>query len=97
MGKLETAALEYSKHNGVMLTCSQKDLIDSHATAFVRGAIWQQQQEGENIDWEQRKYEIAKGSLLNLINTNLFDNKSEDIIATAIDLANNLIKQLKEV
>lgn len=48
----------------------------------------------ENIDWEQRRYEIAKELYISMIREEKTDVFS--IASTAVDLADVLIKKLKK-
>lgn len=52
---LRKAAIEYSKHNGVMPGCSDETLIGSHIEAFERGARWLIQSKREKQKEIRRK------------------------------------------
>lgn len=47
------------------------------------------------IDWEQRRYEIARETLANYWNDGK-DHDTDEAVATSIAIADEMIKQLKE-
>lgn len=55
---------------------------------------------GENIDWEQRRYEIAKEAINGILSAPVVagvnpNPSAEDIVILSVKLANVLIKELK--
>ena len=49
---------------------------------------------GKTIDWEQRKYELAKSAMWSLIAWNA--NEVPNLVGKSIEIADEMIKQLKE-
>lgn len=49
-----------------------------------------------NIDWEQRRYEIAKEAMLRMIDPSLLTQKYCVMAVNAVEFANALIEELKE-
>lgn len=49
-----------------------------------------------NIDWEQRRYEIAKEAMLRMINPNVLTQRYCVMAVNAVEFANALIEELKE-
>lgn len=51
----------------------------------------------EEIDWEQRRYEIAKDAMINLkCSGHCGKSNIQEVASFAIKMADELIKQLKE-
>lgn len=50
----------------------------------------------KNIDWEQRRYEIAKNALPAIMNKASVHFTKEDIIQCVVDFADALIEELKK-
>ena len=49
-----------------------------------------------NIDWEHRRYEVAKEAMLRMIDPNVLTQKYCDMAVNAVEFANALIEELKE-
>ncbi len=49
-----------------------------------------------NIDWEQRRYEVAKEAMLHMIDPSLLTQKYCVMAVNAVEFANALIEELKE-
>ena len=49
-----------------------------------------------NIDWEQRRYEVAKEAMLRMIDPNVLTQKYCVMAGNAVEFANALIEELKE-
>lgn len=52
-------------------------------------------QKSDGIDWEQRRYEIAKDVLACRATTNTFEIRMDDAVHQAVRCADALIKRLK--
>lgn len=49
-----------------------------------------------NIDWEHRRYEVAKEAMLRMIGPNVLTQKYCVMAVNAVEFANALIEELKE-
>ena len=49
----------------------------------------------QEIDWEQRRYEIAKDYAVGLMTSEWFDGEAEDACSAGVRLADKLIEELK--
>lgn len=57
--------------------------------------IHREMRKANEIDWEQRRYEIAKNALPAIMNKAPVHFTKEDIIQCAVDFADALIEELK--
>jgi hypothetical protein len=53
-------------------------------------------EESDNIDWEHRRYEVAKEAMLRMIDPNVLTQKYCVMAVNAVEFANALIEELKE-
>lgn len=53
-------------------------------------------EESDNIDWEYRRYEVAKEAMLRMIDPNVLTQKYCVMAVNAVEFANALIEELKE-
>lgn len=53
-------------------------------------------EENDNIDWEHRRYEVAKEAMLRMIDPNVLTQKYCVMAVNAVEFANALIEELKE-
>lgn len=53
-------------------------------------------EESDNIDWEQRRYEVAKEAMLHMIDPSVLTQKYCVMAVNAVEFANALIEELKE-
>lgn len=49
----------------------------------------------KNIDWEQRRYEIAKAAMQGFLSDSTIAGYKDGIAKTCIDIADGMIEQLK--
>lgn len=59
-------------------------------------AQWNKQYDNNGIDWEQRRYEIANEILPSVYKVEFVNSDYKEMVKIAINLANELVKQLKE-
>ena len=99
---------ELDRFDGKVLTVSsigRADVLEVKETGFVFDPDWCEKVEehipavGETIDWEQRRYEIAKDFMTAQINSLYLKSKGwsyEDEARYAVNAADVLIKQLQK-
>lgn len=68
--------------------------IEMQAMDAVIG-IHREMRKANEIDWEQRRYEVAKNALPAIMNKAPGHFTKEDIIQCAVDFADTLIEELK--
>lgn len=51
----------------------------------------------KNIDWEQRRYEIATQAMIAMIDNKKINNNARLIALNAVEIANAVIRELKSV
>lgn len=56
----------------------------------------EKEEENGNIDWEQRRYEVAKEAMLHMIDPSVLTQKYCVMAVNAVEFANALIEELKE-
>lgn len=72
---------------------TQIELETMHA---VKNAAREYVSKSNNIDWEQRRYEIAKDYAIRLLLAQWFDGEAEDASKCAVMFADKLIDELKK-
>lgn len=62
----------------------------------VKAAAREYVSKSNNIDWEQRRYEIAKDYAIGLMLAQWFAGEAEEAIKCGVEFANKLIDELKK-
>ena len=102
--EIKIAASNYVEENSV----NGYEAISSHRDSFIEGANWADEHpnleslwQKQEIDWEQRRYEIAKEMMPVLYRQGIEDLKygfrfREEIVDDAVNFADMLIEKLKK-
>ena len=70
--------------------------IELETMYSIKNAVREYVSRSNNIDWEQRRYEIAKDYAIGLMLAQWFAGEEEEAIKCGVEFADKLIQQLKK-
>lgn len=70
--------------------------IELETMHSIKSAVREYVSRSNNIDWEQRRYEIAKDYAIGLMIAQWFAGEEEEAIKCGVEFANKLIEELKK-